>query len=514
MALRQKKLNKLIRDDFSGGCNYFLGVRQIADNESPNATNCDFKGRSGVGNRSGYTEIGTVAGGRTAIYGMNYFRTSAVRQAIKFASDGSDIELYYSTGGAWTEVNTDTFTDSVNMDTVQAGSKLYTANGADVMKDWSGAVWATTANGTKGYFPEYYDKRLWVVDETNADTVNFSGQYAAAGSLLGDFADASAGTVTFEPGSGAVVKGMKSFKNKLYVFLDRAIYRLSPASAANTFTVELVTRSVGCVSHRSIVQVGEDLFFAAYDGVHSLGEVANYTEVRTTNLSARMQKVFDNLSGANKAKLAAGYYNFKYHLFYSQYGTANDSCIVYDTRYKGWQDWTNIAGNDSSVYIDSNDDRHFYFGNPSNGEVYKMYSGDTDNGGVITSNWYSKSYDDKYPDTVKLYFDTTATFYALSGTVNFYVIFNDNEISGTSSITEPVPQGGYGSSSYGRQSYGDADNTLTVNSVINEPQRLRAKGKKFAIQYRVSSTGQWQLNNITQTLKPFSHYKFPSENKL
>jgi len=513
-GLKTDTLNKRIRDDFAGGCNYFLGVRQIKDNESPNAINCDFKGRSGVGNREGYTEVGSVADSREAIYGMAYFRTSSVRQAIKFASNGTNVALYHYSGSSWTAVTTSTFTDTTNVDSCQAGNKLYTGNGTDVMRDWSGSAWADTTNGTKGYYPTYYDKRLWIVDETNLDTLNFSGQYATSSSKLGDFVDATAGTVTFEPGSGAVIKGLISFKDKLYVFLDNAIYRLSPASSANTFTVVLVTRSVGCVSHRSITQVSEDVYFAGDDGVYSLGEVANYVEVRATNLSARMQTIFDNLSGANKSKLVGEYFNFKYHLFYSLYGTNNDSCIAYDTRYKGWQDWRNMAANDTTIYVDSSDVRHFLFGTPTTGEVFEMYEGTDDNGANITSTWYSKSFDENYPDTTKLYIHTTPLFTQLSGSLTFSVIFDDTEVSATATITQQTPQGGYGRGTYGRYAYGAAENAITVTQTVNKPQRLKAKGKYFAIQYKVTSTSSWQLNNITQTMIPFDHYKFNALYKL
>lgn len=519
--------------DFSGGINYYHGPRQVEDNQSPNAINCDFKGKSGVGNRQGYSQVGAVADSRTKIFGMNEYHTTTLDQLIKFASNGTNIAGYFSTGGAWTALTGNTFTNNLNVDTVQAtimtsvptpgtpvstNGLLFTFNGVDAMQKIDGSSVAAHTGGTIGLYGEYYDKRLWCVDDQYKDVINFSVQTTDATKALDFTANGTSsnpGTVTIRPGSGATIRGLKSFKGSLYVFLyPYGIYRITTATEANTFTVELITNAVGCVSHRSIQQVGEDLFFCADDGVYSLGDVANYSEVRTTNKSAKIQRVFDSLSGANKAKLCAVYHNFKYHLFYSLYGTANDSCIVYDIRYKAWQDWRNIPANDATIYTDGSDETNMYFGCPTTGKVYQMYDGSTDAGTAIASSWDSKSYDEEIPDVMKLYFDSTFVFGTLNGTVNVSAIFNDSEFTASRSLTQTRPQGGMGRHTLGRKPFGAADNTVTVSQVIGTPQRLQTKGQKFAIQFRVTSSGEWRLDTITNYRDVFDHYKFDSAYKL
>lgn len=521
------QLTKDIRNNFAGGVNLYLGPRQIKDNESPNATNCDFKGKGGIGSRIGYSEIGAVADSRTAIYGMAEYRTNSLAQLIKFASNGANVALYHSQDeGAWSAVTGTTFTDATNIDVVEAEpwdgttrstGMLFSFNGVDQMVKYDGTSWASHTGATKGFFGAYYDNRLWCVDETYLDTLNFSTKTPDATKVL-DFAtngtSSNPGTVTILPGSGARITGLKVFKNKLYIFLSNAVYRLSPASTANTFTVELVTNSIGCVAHRSIAQVGEDLFFAGDNGIYSLGDVGTYTDVRTANKSARVQRLFDALTGPLKAKLSAVYSNFKYHLFYSLYGTNNDSCIPYDIRYQAWQDWRNMAANSATLYTNTTKTQNVYFGTPNTGQVFKMYDTVKDAGALITSEWYSKSFDEDEPDTMKLFLDSTFIFAALNGTTTVAVIFDDSEVSSSATLTQQNPQGGFGRDAFGVQAFGDNTNTVTVTQIINSPQRMRAKGQKFAVQYRITSTGQWQLDAITQTLIPFGHYKFPAANKL
>lgn len=515
--MREGELTKKLYQDFAGGVNLYLGSRQIKDSESPSSSNCDFAGKGGIKNRLGFTEVGAVVSSRTKGFGITEFHATGVDQSVRFASNGTNVALAYSTGGTWTEVATTTYTDNLNMDSIVAGGKLYTCNGTDAMTTWDGSAIASYATGTKGYFGAYFDKRLWVVDDTSLDTLNFSTQYGDASKSLDFTANGSSsnpGTITIKPGSGIRITGIKEFKNALYVFLNNAVYRLKTSSTVNVFTVEQVTNSVGCVSHRSITQVGEDLFFAANDGIYSLGDVGTYLDVRTQNKSAKVQKVFDALTGATKSLLVGRYFNFKYHLFYSIYGTANDSCLAYDIRYQGWQDWTNIAANDASLFTDNTKTTRFYFLTPTTGKVNQLYLGTTDGGTLISSSWYSKSFDQGLPDTEKLFLDTTFIFGALEGTITVSVIFDDSQVAVSDTISAQRPQGGYGRDVYGKANYGDATNTINVVSVVNVPKRLRAKGQKFAIQYLVTSTGNWQLDSITQTFIPFSHYKFDSADKL
>lgn len=516
------KLKKKYYDNFAGGWNAFLGVRQIKNEESPDMNNCDFKGKGGIGNRQGYSQVGTPATYTSGIKGMGNLHTSSLHQLLAFKSNGSVVVLSHSTdGGAWTNVTATTFTN-INIDGCQAAGAFYVGNGSDVMRHWDGSTWTDTTNGTKGYYPTYYNQRLWVVDEQYPDRLNFSGQYSEqllnGGSLankLGDFSDATAGWISFKYGSGAEITGLRVFKDSLYVFLRDSIYKINPASTANTFTITQITNAVGCVSHRSITQVEEDIYFAADDGVYALGEVANYVSVRTTNKSAKIQKVFDSLSAVNKSKLVGRYFNFKYHLFYSQFGTVNDSVVAYDVRYGGWVPWSNMSANDAIVYNDSNNAKYLHFGHPTSSAVYKMYSGTTDDGTSISSYFYTKSFDNELPDVIKVYFDHTFVFGQVEGTIDLTVVFDDNEVGGSDSISQTRPQGGFGRDAFGRKSFGGATNTITtINNARGVPRRITASDQKFSVQYKVSSSGDWRLDTISVTFTELNHYAFPSQYKL
>ena len=504
-------LQKKVRADFAGGIDYYAGLRSIKDNESPNAVNCDFKGTGGVGNRQGYSQVGVVSSSRTQIWGMTEYHTSSLDYLIKFASNGSNIALGYSTGSTWTFDTSTTFTDQKNLDAVEANSKLYSFNGTDAMNEWNGSSWSPTTDGKILKYGAYYNNRVWGVDPSALDTIWFSVTSTA------DFSSAGSGSITIFPGSGAKITALHVFKDNLYAWLNgslKAIFKISPASVANTFSVTMITNTIGCVSHRSVAQVENDIYFAADDGIYTLGAVQLYTDIRTTNKSIRIQPVYDSLSGASKQRVVGKYFNFKYHLFYPLFGGQNDSCFVYDIRYQAWQDWRNMSAQDATTYTDSTNTSMFYFGHPTTGSVYQLYNGSTDSGTAIQSSWYSKSFDEGIPDTEKLYFDTTFIFEQINGSLSLGIIFNDSQLAATKTLTQQNPQGGFGFSKFGRTRFGGNANTITVTLVNTQPERIRAKGQKFSIQYLISTTGSWSITDITQTFKVFSHYKFPSNLKI
>lgn len=543
MAIQENTLVKKVINSFSDGVDLYSGVRQVKDGASPNSTNCDFKGKTGVGNRGGYTQVQTIGDYDDVVRGMaTYSTNSTTHQLIKFASKGgaTDLALNYTTysGGvlqAWTEVAGTTFASTADMNVVQASAfsgaaytgaagTLFSFNGTDTMVKYAGSSWAAHTGAATLLYGAFYDGRLWGVDPTYKDVLKFSTKTPDATQALNFATDGTSskkGSITFTPGAGVEIVALKTFKGYLYVFTRNEIYSVFPASQPDTFTISLVTGALGCVSHRSVEVVENDLYFASLDGVYTIGDVATFTTVRANNRSLPISPVYAEISGTNKAKMVGRYFNFKYHLFYSLGGTANDSCFVYDIRYKAWQDWRNIAANDAVVFkpgVGGGGDiisPTFYFGHPTNGKVFQLYDGSlTDDGTNISSEWHSKSYDYGEVDVMKLFFDSTFVFGVLTGQLRMKIVMNDLEVVADIPVVERKGQGGFGAGAFGRFAFGDGFVTFRQSQNTNNPLRIKAKGQKFAIQYRITSTDEWRLDSTSQTYIPFDHFKFPAINKL
>jgi hypothetical protein len=187
-----------------------------------------------------------------------------------------------------------------------------------------------------------------------------------------------------------------------------------------------------------------------------------------------------------------------------------------------------MAGNSATLFTDSTNETDLYFGHPTNGKVYKMYVGTTDDGLAISSHWTSKSFDEDLFDVIKKYLLTTWNLGALSGEVNLTVIFNDTEIASSITLSQKNPTGGFGRVGFGRANmtatntdlavggFGMVSDAVSVDQVINMPWRMKAKGKKFAIQYKISNVNgsTWALDGISQSYKQYRHKKFVSSQKL
>ena len=78
----------------------------------------------------------------------------------------------------------------------------------------------------------------------------------------------------------------------------------------------MISNSLGTRSPRSIENIENDIGFMDSQ-YYFLGEVANYTTVRTSNISSRVKSLFDAVTQANVADVAAIYYDKEQKLLIS-----------------------------------------------------------------------------------------------------------------------------------------------------------------------------------------------------
>ena len=96
-----------------------------------------------------------------------------------------------------------------------------------------------------------------------------------------DFTGASAGTVDV----GDQIVGIKSFRNKLIVFCKNSIYQLS--NLDGTAVLSSVTKNIGCVSGKTIQEIGGDLIFLAPDGLRTIAGTARIDDIELGSISEK-----------------------------------------------------------------------------------------------------------------------------------------------------------------------------------------------------------------------------------
>jgi hypothetical protein len=509
------KLQQAEIPELTGGLNNFLDARLIKDNESPDLLNMMFY-ESGLRKRYGYIASGTTYNSR--IRGLGYIKTTALNTAVRMSGT-------YLRTLAGATITGATFSNDKNTNFVQGGEKLFVFNGTDNLASYDGSS-CTQYKTETGWvthiaeYGEYYNRRLYVNSLTYRDRVYFSGAFDPSTSsyLIGNFSSATgiyAGYMQFKPGAGSEVTGIRKFGDYLYVWLEDSIYRLKPTSSTGTtnaldHTIELVTNLHGCVSNRTIDQMENDLVFMAKGGVTTLGEVANYISLRTSNLGGRVLSTLNGIPDDQLKDMAGIYYDEKYYLAYSDGSVAyNNQLLVYDYRYKGWLLWNNINANCFLDHTDSNDERSLYFGSDYSGYVYELNQGINDVSLAINGYFYTKVYDFEEFSRLKKYFNYDVLFGSVYGIVKVDV-YIDGEITDTVHISAGSSQDadGLGSLPLGTfpigLDYNSSEGSTTV--LTNEWKRFiknLTKRKGETIQFKFSNNTASETFSVRQIITRF-----------
>tara|TARA_R110002020_G_scaffold149353_1_gene325612 strand:- start:9052 stop:10962 length:1911 start_codon:yes stop_codon:yes gene_type:complete len=158
-----------------------------------------------------------------------------------------------------------------------------------------------------------------------------------------------AANLPFKVGLGDPVTGLASWVGfNLVVFCKNSCYVVdtggTPAANGNApttadFTIRTISATTGCVSHGSIAQVGEDLFFLSRTGVRSIRRTMEENMVASDVgvISYPIQDVIDEINWAAVENATSVFWNNRYLLSVpTGASTVNDTTIVYNTNTQSW----------------------------------------------------------------------------------------------------------------------------------------------------------------------------------
>ena len=158
-----------------------------------------------------------------------------------------------------------------------------------------------------------------------------------------------AANLPFKVGLGDPVTGLASWVGfNLVVFCKNSCYVVdtggTPAANGNApttadFTIRTISATTGCVSHGSIAQVGEDLFFLSRTGVRSIRRTMEENMVASDVgvISYPIQDVIDQINWAAVENATSIFWNNRYLLSVpTGASTVNDTTLVYNTNTQSW----------------------------------------------------------------------------------------------------------------------------------------------------------------------------------
>jgi len=307
-----------------------------------------------------------------------------------------------------------------------------------------------------------------------------------------NFTGSSAGTVDV----GDQIVGIKSFRNKLIIFCKNSIYQLSGLDT--TAVLSSVTKNIGCVSGKTIQEIGGDLIFLSPDGLRTIAGTARIDDIELGSISRKVlpifrDDIFPNLSSITFSSMVIREKS-QYRLFYYKNGTA-------DLQQKGllgtfkissqgvplyeWSECTGIpARMTHSGFDENNNEVHYH--TSVDGYVYEHDSGSNFNGSSIPAEYKTPDLDYGDSGVRKTLYYCKTSIRAEGANNNLKLLcrydFDDNNIPQPAevSIGSLASPALFGVAVFGAAIFGQT---------LYPQQKVNLVGSGFTNNFTISSTG-------------------------
>ncbi len=309
------------------------------------------------------------------------------------------------------------------------------------------------------------------------------------------------GYVDIDKDAGDVITGLIEFQDAIVVFKERSIWQVTLSTSGSLVipTIKMIMRGVGCVSHRTIRYVENDVFFLSRRGVYTLGNEANYIAnvLRTNELSAKIRPLFQTLTSTQLMSTSAIYQDNKYRLaFPTGMGSINTKEIIYDRERLAWMGpntYPAVPGT-YAVYYDGDGVERLLWGDTNDNYVTDFSTAYPNDKGVkiqttlltkrtaFNNNFRFKQVKNVYSNWRNIY-----------GTpfVNIILETRDGAVGSAQSFTISASNAGvgWGFDSFGTVRYGTSTGAGSASSSNDLAKRTRINKAGRTVQIEVTTTG-------------------------
>lgn len=260
---------------FGGGLNLRDGPDVVDEDQAIDALNVMFTTRGSVNQRSGYAKLTSVEGANRYDSLTEFYTSGGTKQVV--AGAGNRLEVI-DTAGA---VVANTAAPTANPHFFQrfggpTGEHVYIANGADTVRRWTGAAFATPVYS--GTTPTGKFLGLSVTDNRLVNA-RFSGAVAGNNPSTVRFADEGDpltwGNLNYEdltPGDGEEIMGVATWRDQLIVFKQSKFFVFYGNSVDDdgepVFNYRPVDAGVGLVSSRALAVSEQGVYFLDRTGIY------------------------------------------------------------------------------------------------------------------------------------------------------------------------------------------------------------------------------------------------------
>ena len=326
-------------NDFSGGMVSKLSRDRIPINAASYLENFEY--------RDGY--LRTRRGSRLEREALaSNFYQGAIGYEAPFNSGGRETALIAQGGQIWfiqhmidpyKFILPEAMDSDERVEFIQALKKVFIFRGDNnSVWEWDGVRTSDPSINAKmdgAHIALYAFNRIWTV--RGLDELNVYD-------LLSENIDRANNVISITQGDGQKLVALSEFrKNTILAFKERSLAQLTGVNgtivnASTDLTVEFIDSGIGCVAKKSIVTIGNDLWFLSNKGVMSVVENEEQKlQLIAVPISDGLQDIFDRINQAGIQHASAEYYDNYYILALplDQYEYPN-VLVIYDLKLRQW----------------------------------------------------------------------------------------------------------------------------------------------------------------------------------
>ena len=268
---------------------------------------------------NGFTKFNTNIVPQTSIAAEKVLGVVIYKDQV-IASRGEKVFKGTSGSGSWTEIDTGRTSagrydfEIFNFNNTE---KVIWCDGANTPSSYDNTTVTdlSTAPSDPAFVSVFKNHVFFGGMSTNPQEVVFSAPFDET-----DYTAANgAGSVRVD----SAVKGLKVFRERLFIFCEDEIFSLAGSSVAD-FQLQPVTRKIGCVDGFSIQEIAGDLIYLAPDGLRTIAGTEKIGDVELGTVSKQIQPRLDEVSADRISSLVIRKKS-QYRLFFAGDGQAESA---------------------------------------------------------------------------------------------------------------------------------------------------------------------------------------------
>ena len=284
----------------------------------------------------------------------------------------------------------------------------------------------------------------------------------------------------------SAVTGMIVFRDSLYIFSANRIYKLTGSSQAD-FTLQPITREIGCRNGWTIKEFAGDVVFLGPDGLRTIAGTDKIGDVELGTISKPVQELFQNRSDVDEFDALVIPNKTQYRIFFSSTGNdiSTTQGVICTRTEQAYEFATTKSIKPYCSDTEEYQGEYYVLMGDFNGYVYRAERGTTFDGSTIIGRYRSPDITAGDPGIRKA-FQRVIINYAPEGAINTDLFLRYDYESADSPRPAAYPFDStkvvalYGTGLYGVVTYGGQTDPL-----IRQP----VEGSGFSVAIRVIDSG-------------------------